>query len=177
MVGLPVTKYDFVLLRKDNTLSLRKDNTLSGYTAASQCPKHVLVLVSSFQMWPSITLSSFSFQQPPNQHSLKTLQELQMLSPSLFIQGSQCICIVLFLSNAALHGSHGLSTQRAQRTKSSRPEGPKASPKGHQLEVEAQRAPKLLVYIYLYSLILLSLVAQFPQIWSLTNNPMQPFTN
>ena len=32
-------------------------------------------------------------------------------------------------------GSHGLSARRAWRTKSSRPEGPKAGPKGRQLEV------------------------------------------
>ena len=44
-----------------------------------------------------------------------------------------------------LHGSHSLSARRARRTKSSRPEGPKANPKGHQLEDGARRAPKLLV--------------------------------
>ena len=39
-----------------------------------------------------------------------------------------------------LRGSHGLSARRARRTKSSRPEGPKAGPKGHRLEVGARRA-------------------------------------
>ena len=34
---------------------------------------------------------------------------------------------------------------RARRTKSSRPEGPKAGPKGRYLEVGARRAPRLLV--------------------------------
>ena len=34
------------------------------------------------------------------------------------------------------------------RTKSSRPEGPKAGPKGRQLEVGARRAPRLLVLPY-----------------------------
>ena len=45
-----------------------------------------------------------------------------------------------------LSGSHSLSARRAWRTKSSRPKGPKANPKGHQLEVGARRAPKLLVH-------------------------------
>ena len=45
---------------------------------------------------------------------------------------------------APLRGSHGLSARRARRTKSSRPEGPKAGPKGRNLEVGAQRAPRLL---------------------------------
>ena len=40
----------------------------------------------------------------------------------------------------------GLSAQRARRTKSSRPEGPKAGPKGRHLEVGARRAPRLLVF-------------------------------
>ena len=44
-----------------------------------------------------------------------------------------------------LHGSHSLSARRARRTNSSRPEGPKANPKGHQLEDGARRASKLLV--------------------------------
>ena len=39
----------------------------------------------------------------------------------------------------------GLSARRARRTKSSRPEGPKAGPKGRYLEVGARRAPRLLV--------------------------------
>ena len=39
----------------------------------------------------------------------------------------------------------GLSARRARRTKSGRPEGPKAGPKGHQLEVGARMAPRLLV--------------------------------
>ena len=39
----------------------------------------------------------------------------------------------------------GLSARRARRTKSSRPEGPKAGPKGRKLEVGARRAPRLLV--------------------------------
>ena len=43
-------------------------------------------------------------------------------------------------------GSHGLSARRAWRTLSSRPEGPKAGPKGHSQEVGARRAPKLLVF-------------------------------
>ena len=47
-------------------------------------------------------------------------------------------------------GSHGLSARRARRTKSSRPEGPKAGPKGGNLEVGARRAPRLLVCIYVY---------------------------
>ena len=46
---------------------------------------------------------------------------------------------------APLRGSHGLSARRARRTKSSRPEGPKAGPKGRKLEVGARRAPRLLV--------------------------------
>ena len=50
--------------------------------------------------------------------------------------------------NATACWSHGLSAQRARRTKSSRPEGPKAGPKGRRLEVGARRAPRLLVYIY-----------------------------
>ena len=49
-----------------------------------------------------------------------------------------------------LRGSHGLSARRARRTKSSRPEGPKAGPKGRKLEVGPQRGPRLL-YIYIYS--------------------------
>ena len=40
-----------------------------------------------------------------------------------------------------MRGSHGLSARRARRTKSSRPEGP-------QLEVGAQRAPRLLYFIF-----------------------------
>ena len=47
---------------------------------------------------------------------------------------------------APLRGSHGLSARRARRTKSARPEGPKAGPKGRKLEVGARRAPRLLVY-------------------------------
>ena len=39
----------------------------------------------------------------------------------------------------------GLSARRARRTKSSRPEGPKAGPKGRYLEVGARRAPRLLL--------------------------------
>ena len=35
-----------------------------------------------------------------------------------------------FSSNSVLRGSHGLSARRAQRTKSSRPDGPKSGPKG-----------------------------------------------
>ena len=47
-------------------------------------------------------------------------------------------------------GSQGLSARRARRTKSSRPEGPYAGPKGRQLEVGVRRAPRLLVvFIYL----------------------------
>ena len=38
-----------------------------------------------------------------------------------------------------------LSARRARRTKSSRPEGLKAGQKGRKLEVEARRAPRLLV--------------------------------
>ena len=49
---------------------------------------------------------------------------------------------------APLRGSHGLSGRRARRTKSSRPEGPKAGPKGRKLEVGARRAPRLLVHKY-----------------------------
>merc|ERR1719510_643352 len=45
-------------------------------------------------------------------------------------------------------GSHGLSARRARRTKSSRPEGPKAGPKGRKLEVGARRAPRLL-FLYI----------------------------
>ena len=44
---------------------------------------------------------------------------------------------------APLRGSHGLSARRAWRTLSSRPKGPKAGPKGRNLEVGAQRAPRL----------------------------------
>ena len=40
-----------------------------------------------------------------------------------------------------LRGSHGLSARRAWRSLSSRPEGPKAGPKGHYLEVGPQRGP------------------------------------
>merc|ERR1711888_152912 len=40
----------------------------------------------------------------------------------------------------------GLSGRRVRRTKSSRPEGPKAGPKGRYLEVGARRAPRLLVF-------------------------------
>ena len=51
-----------------------------------------------------------------------------------------------------MRGSHGLSARMARRTKSSRPEGPKAGPKGRRLEVGARRAPRLLVYnIYMDS--------------------------
>ena len=46
-----------------------------------------------------------------------------------------------------MRGSHGLSARRAQRTMSSRPEGPKAGPKGRNLEVGARRAPRLLWFI------------------------------
>ena len=42
-------------------------------------------------------------------------------------------------------GSYGLSARRAWRTKSSRPEEPKAGPKGRQLEVGPRRGPRLLV--------------------------------
>ena len=49
---------------------------------------------------------------------------------------------------ALLRGSHGLSARRALRTLSSRPEGPKAGPKGRSLEVGARRAPRLLVIKY-----------------------------
>ena len=49
---------------------------------------------------------------------------------------------------ALMHGSHGLSARRAWRTLSSRPEGPKAGPKGRSLEVGARRAPRLLVIKY-----------------------------
>ena len=41
-----------------------------------------------------------------------------------------------------------MSARRVQRTKSSRPEGLKAGPKGRKLEVRARRAPRLLVEIY-----------------------------
>ena len=47
--------------------------------------------------------------------------------------------------DATGHGSHDLSARRARRTKSSRPEGLKAGPKGRKLEVRARRAPRLLV--------------------------------
>ena len=47
-----------------------------------------------------------------------------------------------------MRGSHGLSARRARRTKSRMPEGQKAGPKGRQLEVGAQRAPRLLVPLY-----------------------------
>ena len=47
-------------------------------------------------------------------------------------------------------GSHGLSARRAWRTKSSRPKGPKAGPKGRQLEVGPRRGPRLLVYSYFF---------------------------
>ena len=46
-----------------------------------------------------------------------------------------------------MRGSHGLSARRAWRTKSSRPEGPRAGPKGRQLEVGPRRGPRLLVLI------------------------------
>ena len=46
---------------------------------------------------------------------------------------------------ALLRGSHGLSPRRAWRTLSSRPEGPKAGPRGRNLEVGARRAPRLLL--------------------------------
>ena len=49
----------------------------------------------------------------------------------------------------------GLSARRARRTKSSRPEGPKAGPKGHYLEVGAGRAPRLLVSTYLYQIVII----------------------
>ena len=49
---------------------------------------------------------------------------------------------------ALLRGSHGLSARRAWRTLSSRPEGPKAGPKGRNLEVGARRAPRLLYLIF-----------------------------
>ena len=49
---------------------------------------------------------------------------------------------------ALMRGSHGLSARRARRTKSNRPEGPKAGPKGRSLEVRARRAPRLLVDRY-----------------------------
>ena len=48
---------------------------------------------------------------------------------------------------STLRGSHGLSARRAWRTKLRMPEGQKAGPKGCQLEVGAQRAPRLLVTI------------------------------
>ena len=52
-------------------------------------------------------------------------------------------------TTASVRGSHGLSARRARRTKSRMPEGQKAGPKGRQLEVGAQRAPRLLVcYIF-----------------------------
>ena len=55
--------------------------------------------------------------------------------------------IASYIANAhTMRGSHGLSAQRVRRTKSSRPDGPKASPKGRRLEVGARRAPRLLVY-------------------------------
>ena len=47
---------------------------------------------------------------------------------------------------ALMRGSHGLSAWRAWRTLSSRPDGPKAGPKGRSLKVGARRAPRLLVY-------------------------------
>ena len=46
-------------------------------------------------------------------------------------------------SDASVRGSHGLSGRRADKVKM--PEGQKAGPKGRQLEVGAQRAPRLLV--------------------------------
>ena len=48
------------------------------------------------------------------------------------------ICQRHYPMTASLHGSHGLSAWRARRTKS-------RGPKGLQLEVGAQRAPRLLV--------------------------------
>ena len=56
----------------------------------------------------------------------------------------------------------GLSARRARRTKSSRPEGPKAGPKGRYLEVGARRAPRLLVY-YIYYLI--TRLSDYRSIW------------
>ena len=44
-------------------------------------------------------------------------------------------------------GSHGLGARRAT---SSRPKGPKAVPKGRQLEVGPRRGPRLLVYTYIF---------------------------
>ena len=38
--------------------------------------------------------------------------------------------------------------ERPKGPKSSRPEGPKAGPKGRQLEVGPRRGPRLLVYVY-----------------------------
>ena len=55
----------------------------------------------------------------------------------------------LLTYSALVRGSHGLSARRARRTRSMMPEGQKAGPKGRQLEVGAQRAPRLLVcYIF-----------------------------
>ena len=55
-----------------------------------------------------------------------------------------------------LRGSHGLSARRARRTKSSRPEGPKAGPKGRKLEVGPRRGPRLLVlYIFIFPCLLI----------------------
>ena len=55
-------------------------------------------------------------------------------------------------SDASVRGSHALNARRARRTKLrcpkdkvKVPEGQKAGPKGRQLEVGAQRAPRLLV--------------------------------
>ena len=53
---------------------------------------------------------------------------------SLFLYFSPQISLIFSLSNATLRGSHGLSTRRARRTKSSRPEGPPRLPVLHNVK-------------------------------------------
>lgn len=75
--NMSVIKYDFVLLEKGQHI-LRCPDTMLLHSVQnmfwSLCPL--------FQMWPSITFSSFSFQQPTNQESLKKDGRSE---PTLFI--------------------------------------------------------------------------------------------
>ena len=52
----------------------------------------------------------------------------------------------LFHTSNLLPVDQEFSNSATRRTKSIRPEGPKANPKGHQLEVGVWKAPRLLVY-------------------------------
>ena len=58
-----------------------------------------------------------------------------------------------FLHHRYMHHGHicvGQTAWRARRTKSSRPEGPKAGLKGRKLEVGPRRGPRPLVHIYVF---------------------------